>query len=314
MTQISPSILVVGSANVDFIVRSERLPRPGETVVGGELITAGGGKGANQAIAAQRLGARATLVARVGNDGPGQFALEAFRAEALDISHVTTDADSATGVALILVDRAGQNLISVASGANLLLTPTDIQNARIAFDGANALICQLEVPLESVQLALAQARERGIVTILNPAPARPVPDDILRLTDWITPNEFEASTLSDIPVTDAASARRAGHLLLDRGVGGVVVTLGDRGAVLVTPDLFEVRSAHAVQAIDATAAGDAFTAAFAVAIARGESPSAALAFANAAGALTTTRRGAQPSLPTSADVARLLVGQVGADG
>jgi ribokinase len=306
LTKELPTILVVGSANVDMIVRTERLPRPGETVVGGQFISAGGGKGANQAIAARRLGARVSFVGRVGDDTPGHSIRETFRGEGIDGSFLVTDPRAATGVALILVDREGQNMISVASGANLRVSEEDVRRCAPAFDAADVVVCQLEIPIESVRLALAIARERGIPTLLNPAPAQTVVDEILQLADWLTPNEFEASALSGLAVDDREAAQAAARALLGRGTGGVVVTLGDRGSILVSADASVSVEAHAVDAIDATAAGDAFTGAFAVALARGLHPAGALVYANAAAGLATTRSGAQPSLPTNEEVANLL--------
>jgi ribokinase len=306
MTELAPKVLVVGSANVDLIVHSERLPRPGETVVGGEFNTAGGGKGANQAIAAHRLGADVAFVARVGQDGPGRFAIDAFRAEGLDLSWVSVDPDAATGVALILVDRNGQNMISVASGANLHLTVEEVERAASVFASALVVVTQLEIPLETTRAALRLARAHGRTTVLNPAPARPIPDDIVALADWLTPNELEATQLTGVVVHDAPSACEAAQILLRRGAGNVVVTLGAQGAVLVTPVESVVVQAFPVTAVDTTAAGDAFTAGLAVSLGLGKSARECLIFASAAGALATTRTGAQPSLPRREDVLALI--------
>ncbi|HLZ10651.1 MAG TPA: ribokinase, partial [Chloroflexota bacterium] len=214
MLDRSPAIVVVGSANVDMIVRSDRLPQPGETVVGGEFQTAGGGKGANQAIAASRLGAAVALIARVGNDAPGQSVLQSYRDEGLDLSAVTVDPDAKTGVALILVDAAGQNMIAVASGANGRLTPADVLVGESAIRSARVLLVQSEVPLETVRTALRSARQFGVTTILNPAPARESDNSILEYVDWLTPNELEATTLTGLVVDDVESATLAGQLLV----------------------------------------------------------------------------------------------------
>ena len=306
MSEHPPRIVVVGSVNVDLIVRSERLPRPGETVVGEELVTAGGGKGANQAVAARRLGGDVAFVARVGRDGPGELSTVAYRAEGLDLTGLTVDPEAPTGVALILVDRAGQNLISVAPGANLRLTAAQVREAVPLFARADVLISQLEVPPETVRTALELGRENGLMTILNPAPARPMSDDVLGLVDWLTPNETEAAILSGMPVQDQESAIHAGKRLLERGARNVVVTLGERGAVLVASDTIAVLPPFAVAAVDTTSAGDAFTAGLAVGLARGLDVLAVLRFASAAGSLATTRVGAQPSLPRESEVADLL--------
>ena len=306
MTEQAPKVLVIGSANVDMIVHSERLPRPGETVVGGRFISAGGGKGANQAIAARRLGADVTLVARVGDDGPGQFTRDAFRAAGLDLTWVSVDSEAATGVALILVDKVGQNMISVASGANLRLSVDDVQRALPVFATAQVLVTQLEIPLDTTRAALSLARAHRLTTILNPAPARPISDDIIALADWLTPNELEATALTGSVVCDPSTALEAGQNLLRRGARNVVITLGAQGAVLVTSTETAVLPAFRVAAVDTTAAGDAFTAGLAVSLGLGKSARDCVTFASAAGALAATRAGAQPSLPCGADVLALI--------
>ncbi len=305
MNEPSPNVVVVGAGNVDMVIRSERLPRPGETVVGTDFLTACGGKGANQAVAARRLGASVSFVGRVGADGPGRFALETYQAEGVETSWVTVDPEAPTGVALIFVDRTGQNLIGVAPGANVRLRPADVRAAEPAFARARVLVTELEIALDTVRAALEQGRTRGLITVLNPAPACPLPDDLLALADWLTPNETEAASLAGV---DVPTAVVAGRRLLERGARRVVVTLGRQGAVLVTPSDVLAVPAFAVEAVDATAAGDAFTAGLAVSLARGLAPREALTYACAAGALTTTRAGAQPSLPTASDVAALLRG------
>lgn len=301
-----PGIVVVGSINVDMIVRSERLPQPGETVVGGVFFTAGGGKGANQAIAAHRLGADVRLVARIGRDALADVVLSSFQADGLPTRWLTVDPEAATGVALILVDREGQNLISVAPGANARLSPADVRAAEPAFHGASVLLVQLEVPLETVAAALEMARQRQITTILNPAPAAPVRDALLQLVDWLTPNESEARALTGISVDDDAAAERAARRLLARGVRQVVITRGHRGALVATDRVVHRLPAFSVPTIDTTAAGDAFNGALAVGLARGMSPRETLQFASAAAALSTTRAGAQPSLPTAEAVESFL--------
>ncbi len=305
METTSPRIVVVGSANVDMIVRSERLPRPGETVVGGAFQSAGGGKGANQAIAARRLGAEVVFVARLGDDGPGRELRVAFRREGVVDQAIIVDPDAATGVALILVDAAGQNMISVAPGANGQLRPADLTPLLSLCAGARALVTQLEIPLETVRAALELARSRGMLAILNPAPGRAVPDEILGLTDWLTPNESEAQSLTGVPVVDASSARVAAEILRSRGARNVVITLGKHGALYRGEAGTLAIPAFEVPTVDATAAGDAFTAGLAVALARGGSVANALTYASACGALATTRPGAQPSLPSHAEVAGL---------
>lgn len=300
------TIVVVGSVNVDLIVRSERLPRPGETVVGGEFASVGGGKGANQALAARRLGADVRFIARIGDDSAGRLALAAFAADGLPATWITVDRTSPTGVALIMVDRQGENLISVASGANLRLTAEDVRRAESAFVGARVLLAQLEVPPATVREALATGRAHGLITVLNPAPARPMPNDLLALVDWLTPNAIEAAALTGREVRDQRSAAEAGRDLLARGAGHVVLTLGRDGALVVEDEQVRLVPALPVDAVDATAAGDAFSAALAVGLAHSWPIDQVLRFASAAGALATTRLGAQSSLPTGAEVWSLL--------
>ncbi len=314
MSDVAPKIVVVGSSNVDFIVRSDRLPRPGETVTGSDLITAGGGKGANQAIACRRLGATVNFVTRIGDDGPGQFTLAAFRAEGLHLAHVNVDRGTPTGVALILVDRDGQNMIALSPGANSKLTIDDVRAAASAFVGSQVLITQLEVPLTTVRFALEEARARGITTMLNPAPATALPNDLLALADWLTPNEVEAAILANRSVDDVPSAIAVARVLRSRGPRNVVITLGSRGAVIVTPEVELAVPACPVAAVDATAAGDAFTGGLAFSLAQGYAAREAVQFASACGALAATRPGAQPSLPGLDEVKALLASTSGTGG
>ena len=311
-------VIVVGSSNTDLIVRADRLPLPGETVLGGDLATAAGGKGANQAVAAARQGAAVTFVARVGTDMFGQQALENFKREGLDLTYLVPDPAAPSGVALIVVGPGGKNIIAVAPGANSRLSPADVAAAQPALAAARVLLLQLEIPLETVQAAARAGRAAGLTVILNPAPARPLPDDLLRMVDWLTPNESEATLLSGSPEPEAAAAA-----LLKRGVGGVIITLGEAGA-LVAPGAPSSSGASAapaatpaatparripgfqVEAIDTTGAGDAFNGGLAAALARGDSLETAVRHAHAVAALSVTRPGAQPSMPTAAEVERFL--------
>ena len=295
-------IVVVGSSNTDLIVRAARLPGPGETVLGGDLATAAGGKGANQAVAAARLGADVAFVARVGQDMFGQGALEAFRREGLNTGYVTRDAEAPSGVALIVVGPDAQNLIAVAPGANSRLTPADVQAAQPAIAAANVMLLQLEIPLETVLAAAQAGRAAGLTVILNPAPAQPLPDEVLAAVDLLTPNETEAALLAGASEPEAAAAA-----LLARGVRTVIVTLGEAGALVAAGpgDMARAPGFH-VEAVDTTAAGDAFNGGLAVALARGELLRAAVRYAQAVAALSVTRLGAQPSLPRAAEVAQFL--------
>ncbi|HLG51340.1 MAG TPA: ribokinase [Chloroflexota bacterium] len=312
MPASDPVIVVVGSVNVDMIVRSETLPRPGETVVGGELLTAGGGKGANQAVAARRLGADVRFIACVGQDPAGSAELARLQEDGLATSWVRIDAAAPTGTALILVDRHGQNMISVAPGANARLSPADVQAARMAFASAQVLLVQLEVPLDTVRAALELGRAHGLITILNPAPAGSLPDDLLRLVDWLTPNEVEAAALLGTRVEGLEAALAAARALRMRGPRHVVITLGAQGAVYAGDGDGWWVPPFPVAAVDSTAAGDAFNAALAVALAEGRPIPEVLRYAGAAGACAVTHAGARPSLPSRDDVAALLARAGGA--
>jgi ribokinase len=298
-------VIVVGSSNTDMIVRAERLPLPGETVLGGDFVTAAGGKGANQAVAAARVGAQVTFVARVGGDMFGQQALENFRREGLDLTYLVQDPDAPSGVALIVVGPGGKNIIAVAPGANSRLSPADVAAAQPAHNQARVLLLQLEIPLATVRAAAEAGRAAGLTVMLNPAPAQPLPDDLLRIVDWLTPNESEAALLAGTPEPEAAAAA-----LLERGVGGVIVTLGEAGA-LVAPAHGPMQRVPGfqVEAMDTTGAGDAFVGGLAAALARGEALEVAVRYAHAVAAISVTRVGAQPSLPSGEEVERFLAEQ-----
>ena len=295
-------IVVVGSSNTDLIVRADRLPAPGETVLGGDLITAPGGKGANQAVAAARVGAEVTFVARVGKDMFGEAALENFRREGIDTRFVIQDATAPSGVALIVVGQNGQNIIAVAPGANRRLTPNDVHAAESAFAGARVVLLQLETPMETVVAAARAGRSAGATVILNPAPAQTLPNELYSLISIVTPNESEAALL-----TGEATPEAAARILLQRGVKSVIVTLGEAGVlVAASPDDIRRAPGFDVNVVDTTAAGDAFNGGLAAALARGESSESALSYSQAVAAISVTRMGAQPSLPTEAEV-RLFV-------
>jgi ribokinase len=301
-------ILVIGSSNTDMIIRLGRLPRPGETVLGGEFTMAAGGKGANQAVAAARAGGRVTFLARVGRDLFGDRALEGFRRDGINVEFLVRDPRCPSGVALIFVGAEGQNSIAVASGANARLTPADVRQARSVLAGAAAVVMQLETPLASVQAAAELAADAGVPVILNPAPApaQPLPRRLLRLVSVLTPNETEAERLAGRAITDDHAAAEAAAILLAQGPRIVVLTMGARGALLATAGCCQIVPSFPVRAVDTTAAGDVFNGAFAVAWAEGSDLVEAVRFANAAAALSVTRLGAQPSAPTRRAIARLL--------
>jgi len=301
-------ITVIGSLNTDLVIRAPSLPQVGETVSGGEFATFPGGKGANQAVGAARLGARVALVGCVGDDDFGRRLIAGLRADGIDTSHVRVDDGSASGTALIIVDPRGQNAIAVAPGANWRLTPDDVARAEALVRDSAVLLVQLEVPMDTVLAAARLASTHGVRVVLDPAPAptRPVPDDLLRLVDVINPNETEARALTGVAVTDEDGARRAAAWLLNAGARAAVIKLGDRGAFVHDGTRGQMIPAIPVEPIDTTAAGDAFAAALAVALAEGRSLLEAARFANATAALSVTRRGAQPSMPYRADVEALL--------
>lgn len=291
-------VAVVGSANVDLVVRVPAIPRAGETVLGGDLHRFAGGKGANQAVAAARLGGVVTFVARVGDDELGRTSLEGYEGEGIDTRHVVVDPDAPTGAALIAVDREGENAIAVAPGANARLAPADVEAAADAIRGAGVLLLQLETPLEASRRAIAIAEDGGTAVILNPAPARPLERDLLGGVDVLTPNLEEARTLAARLGTDGSEPGELAAALLDAGVGRVAITLGGEGVLIADRDGSERLPARPVDAVDTTAAGDAFNGALGVAIAAGLGWRDAVAFGQRAGALAVTREGAQPSLPT----------------
>ncbi|MFP4440777.1 MAG: ribokinase [Chloroflexaceae bacterium] len=302
------SICVVGSLNMDLVMRTPHLPAPGETVSGGPFATHPGGKGANQAVAAARLGAAVAMVGRVGGDAFGARLRTELAEAGIDIRQVVTLPDVASGVALIAVEASGQNSIIIAPGANGALTPADVEAAGPTITAAQVLLLQLETPLPAVQRAAELAHAAGTLVLLNPAPAQPLPAELLAQVDYLIPNEQEAALLlGEAIATDADAAGAAQRLCAQTGVGGVVITLGAQGAVLAQAQTEpQFVPAHSVEVADTTAAGDAFVGAFAVALAEGRTPAEALRWGNAAGALAVTAAGAQPSLPSRNAVAALL--------
>jgi ribokinase len=305
---IKPRIVVVGSSNTDMIVKVDRIPSPGETVLGGHFMTAPGGKGANQAVAAARAGASVTLVAKLGEDAFGEQALAGFRRDGIDVSHVITDPKSASGVALIYVDKQGENSIAVASGANARLTPAEVRRAAKSMEQAKVVLFQLETPLETVEAGAAAARKAGAKVLLNPAPACALPPSLLKQVDILTPNESEAELLTGVSVWSAASARLAARRLLEAGVATVIITMGARGALVATHCEETLVPGFKVKAVDSTAAGDIFNGALATALAEGRSLVDAARFANGAAAISVTRSGAQPSAPYREEIEKLVRG------
>ena len=293
-------ILVVGSSNIDLVASVDRLPSRGETVLGYRFAQSFGGKGANQAVAAARAGAEVAFLSKLGADANGRLIEQHLAAQGLSRPILLRDAEFPTGVAMILVDLSGENQIAVVPGSNGRLTPADLRQHRELIAGARVLLLQMEIPRETVFEALRLGRECGLTTILNPAPAAPLPSDLLRLIDILTPNESEAQAL-----TGSADPAEAARILTDRGVGTVVVTCGANGAFLATGNDVTHIPGFLVETIDSTGAGDAFNGAVACAVAEGVPIKSAIVRANAAGALATTGRGAQESMPTKDDIEQL---------
>ena len=298
------NIIVVGSLNADLVVRTPRFPQPGETISGEDLLIIPGGKGANQAVAAARQGASTAMVGRVGNDSFGPELIENLKQNNVDTSHVLTDEQAATGTAIIVVDATGQNSIVLSPGGNGRVTPEDVND--VPFGDYKLLLLQLEIPVEAVLAAAQRAKESGLRVLLNPAPARSLPEELLSLPDFLVPNESELSLLTNQPVNDIASAENAAKSLLERGVQNVIVTLGANGALIVNKDITKHVPSFKVDVVDTTAAGDAFIGGFASALLQEKSMEEAVRYGCACGALAATKLGAQPSLPTKEDVATFL--------
>lgn len=292
-----PRIVVVGSANTDLVVPVPSIPAPGETVLGGDLQRIPGGKGANQAVAAARLGAEVYFIGRVGSDDFGRHTLHNLQREGIDTRFVSLDDDAPSGVALIAVAEQGQNSIVVAPGANMRLSSEDVVSASTAFAGADAVVVQLEIPLEAVEAAARLARHHGARLILNPAPARPLPNTLYSLVDYIIPNETEGRQL-----TGATEIVTIIQTLRERGCQAVILTLGERGVAYQIGETLQQVPAYSVPVVDTTAAGDAFVAGFTVALCEGRSLSEAIDFGQRVASLTVSRWGAQSALPYRAEL------------
>ncbi len=301
-----PRVVVLGGINIDLVTMTPRFPAAGETVVGRQFLTYGGGKGANQAVAAGRMGAQASMVGRVGDDIFAPQALKALVDAGVDVSPVGISGDASTGIAVISIDDSAQNQIIQVLGANS--TCGEEEEARVIdlLDGASALLLQLEVSVDLSLRCAQAAKERGVRVILDPSPVRPVPEAFYSCCDIITPNETDAQALVGEPVTDRESAARAAETLLGRGVGAAIVTLGPQGAWYATATGSGFVPAFEVDAVDSVGAGDAFNGALAVALGEGCDLASAVRIASAAGALSVTRSGAQDAMPSRAEVDALL--------
>ena len=326
-----PDILVIGSLNADLVVRAQHFPLPGETISGEDLQIFPGGKGANQAVAAARLGASVSMLGRVGKDNFGNYLLENLESNKVDSQLVQSD-DASTGTAIIVVDSNGQNSIVLSAGANGRVSPADVRTASFPDpstplrhslwsqrDGSgqrfSLLLLQLEIPIETVLSATRRAKESGLRVLLNPAPARSLPEELISLPDFLLPNEIELSLLTDQTVNDIPSAEKAAKILLERGAQTIILTLGANGALIATKEMTTHIPPFKVNVVDTTAAGDAFIGGFAVRLLecgrRSLTPNAlemeeAVRYGCACGALATTRFGAQPSLPTREEVERFM--------
>jgi len=300
------TIVVLGSSNTDMVVRTPRIPRPGETVLGGEFLMAPGGKGANQAVAAARAGGDVHFIARVGDDVFGRQSLDGFISAGIHVERIVQDRQAPSGVALIIVGPDGENCIAVASGANARLSVADVQEAKSVIASADIVLMQLESPLETVQEAMEIAASAGVPVVLNPAPARALSDRILKRVAYLTPNETEAEILTGISLIKKSDLAKAADILLAKGTKAVLITLGAKGVYVAAKEKREVVPAFKVIPVDTTAAGDAFSGALAVALAEGRPLLKAARFANAAAALATTKMGAQPSLAARTDIEKLL--------
>ena len=295
------TILVIGSSNTDMTAKTHTLPRPGETVLGGVFTMGAGGKGANQAVAAQRLGGKVKFICKLGRDMFGDNAIKQYEAEGMDTSGILRS-DLPSGVALIYVDDHAENCIVVASGANGDLSEADIEASKDAILSCGILLLQLETPIPSVLKAAEMAHEAGATVVLNPAPACPLPEELFRYIDLFIPNETELSTFSGLPVNNPEDAWKAASAMQAKGVGKLIVTMGSKGALICDGGPGEFVPAHKVKAVDTTAAGDTFCGALCVAIAEGKDLKAATEFATAASALTVQKMGAQNSIPFRKDI------------
>ena len=306
MNERKPKVVVVGSFMMDLVIKAERRPQKGETLIGQQFGMFGGGKGNNQAIAAVRLGGDVTMVGRLGMDSFGDKLMDALVEEGVEIRFIVRDAEVGTGVGSPVIDADGDNSIIIVPRANMRLSAADVDRAASAISDSDVLLLQLEVPIAASQRAAEIAKSSGTKVILNPAPAQDLPDSFLAQVDILTPNQVEAELLSGVEVSDSESAERAARILLDRGVSAVILTLGEGGALLLKDGLTTRIPAYRVNVVDTTAAGDAFCGALATALARGEALEDAVVFANAAGALAVTVLGAAPSMPTAQQITEFL--------
>ncbi len=305
---IKSNILVVGSSNTDMVIKAGHLPSAGETILGGVFFMNPGGKGANQAVAAARLGGEVTFICKTGNDIFGKQSVQLFEDEGIQTSYLLSDPKKPSGVALITVDAAGENCFVVASGANATLSPDDLSKAQDVISRAKIVLMQLEIPLETVEYVAEEAVKEGAKVILNPAPACKLPDSLLKKLFIITPNQKEAEMISGVKVTDVDTAKQAAKIIQEKGVENVIITLGQNGALVLSDNTYTHVAAIKVEAVDTTAAGDVFNGALTVALSENLDLITATQFACKASAIAVTRLGAQSSAPY-----RNEIGQITAD-
>lgn len=305
----SKKIVVVGSCNTDMVIKADRLPIPGETILGGTFFMNPGGKGANQAVAASRMGGKVTLISKTGNDVFGKQSVMLYTAENIKTDFIFSDPKHPSGVALITVDSQGENCIVVASGANAYLNPSDIDKASAEIESSDLVLMQLEIPIETVEYVAEMASKKGIKVILNPAPARALSDNLLKHLYIIIPNKSEAEILSGIKVSDIESAKQAADIISAKGVDIVVITLGSQGALIKEYADYHFVEALKVDALDTTAAGDTFCGAVCVGLSEGRSILDSVKLAARAAAITVTRMGAQASIPYRSELNSLDVEQ-----
>ena len=299
-------IIVIGSCNTDMVIKADRLPIPGETVIGGTFFMNPGGKGANQAVAAARLGGKVSFISKTGNDVFGKQSIELYNTEGINTNYISSDENSPSGIALITVDSHGENCIVVASGANALLSPEDIESARAEIETGAIVLMQLEIPIETVEYAAELANKKNIKVILNPAPARALSDKLIKSLYIITPNESEAEILSGIKVKDWESAKKAAKVIHAKGANIVVITLGSKGSLIYENDEYHHVEALKVDAVDTTAAGDTFSGTLCVGLSEGKSIIDAVKLATNACAVTVTRMGAQSAIPYRKELLELV--------
>ncbi len=299
-------IVIVGSSNTDMVIKSARIPRPGETILGGTFFMNPGGKGANQAVAVSRLGGNVTFITKTGNDLFGRQSVDLYANEGIGTEYIFSDPKNPSGVALIMVDSKGENCIAVASGANASLSPREIDKAKKTIAEAELVLMQMEIPLETIEHTARLAEKSGVKVILNPAPVGPLSDELLQGLYMITPNRTEAEMLSGVKVTGWRSAKKAADIIAAKGVKVVVITLGALGALVKEGKTYHNVPAEAVTAVDTTAAGDVFNGALCVALAEGREVEQAVRFACKASSIAVTRMGAQASIPQRRELDAIL--------